>query len=77
MGRFATMRSRRNQIKNRGFDYSGRMLLRSTDPNLYKNDNIRGFAVKIEAILNEWWLQAKRIKTFYNFAVPADSDDIN
>ena len=70
------MKSRKNIIKNKGFDYRGRILLKTTDPNLYKNDKIRGFALQLEEIINEWFYQVKRIKTFFNFAVPADSDDI-
>ena len=77
MSRFKTMKSRRNIIRNKGYDYRGRILLRTTDPNLYKNDRIRGFAIFLEDIIQEWFLQVKRIKTFFNYAVPADSDDIN
>ena len=65
MSRYKATKSRNNIIKNKGFDYRGKMLLRSTDPNLYKNDRIREFAIIIEEILNEWVLQVKRIKTFF------------
>lgn len=77
MSRFRAMKTRRTVPHKRGYDYRGRILLRTTDPNLYKNDRIRGFALHLEEIIQEWWRQAKRIKTFFNYAVPADSDDIN
>lgn len=77
MSRFGAMKSRRDFLRNRGFRYNGRILIRTTDPNLYKNERLRGYANILERIINEWILQVKRIKTFYNYAVDADSDDIN
>lgn len=77
MSRYKAMKTRRNYLVNRGFRYNGRILLRTTDPNLYKNERLRGYAAILEKIINEWILQVKRIKTFYNYAVDADSDDIN
>lgn len=75
--RYRALKNRVNIIKYKGYDYRGRVLMRTTNPNLYKNDAFRGFAIYLERIINEWFLQAKRIKTFFNYIVPADSDDIN
>jgi hypothetical protein len=75
--RYKALNKRKDVLKNRGFNYKGRILMRTTDPNLYKNDRIRGFAFHLEDILYEWFRQAKRIKTFVNYIVDGDSEDIN
>ena len=71
------MKTRVDNNAKIGYDYRGRILIRSTDPNLYKNDTLRGFAVHLEEIIQNWIRQVKRIKTFVNYIVPADDDNIN
>jgi hypothetical protein len=75
--RYWALNHRVDVIKNRGFDYRGRTYLKSMDKNLLKNSKIRGFIVKLEEIVNEWFYQVKRIKTHFNYIVEADSDVIN
>lgn len=75
--KYKAMKTRVEVLKNRGFDYNGRILLRTTDNNLYKNDNIRGYAVRLEPILQLWFRMTKQIKAWSNYAVPKDTNDIN
>jgi len=75
--RYWNMKHRTDVLKNQGFDYRGRTYLRSIDNNLLKNRKIRGFVMKLEEIVNDWFYKVKRIKTYFNYVVDADSDDIN
>lgn len=70
-------KTRLDQNAQTGFDYRGKMLLKSMDNNLFANENFLGFAIKIEEYINEWVSMAKQIKVFRNFAVPPDHEDIN
>ena len=75
--RYKIMKNRKTLIKYSGFAYQRRMLMKTTDNNLYNNDALRGFAQKIEFILNEWFYQVKRVKLFINYVVPPDYDQTN
>lgn len=75
--KYKAMKTRVEILKDQGFNYEGRILLRTTDNNLYKNDNIRGFALKLEPILQTWFRMTKQIKAWSNYAVDKDTNRIN
>ena len=75
--RYKALQTRVDDRKNNGYNYDGKILLRTTDPNLYKNDRMRGFALKLEPIIQSWFRMVKQIKTFVNYHVPQDTNNIN
>ncbi len=77
VSRYKTSRHRIDNIKYKGFDYRGRMLLKSMDNNLLKAPAFADFAVKIEDVLNWLVFKIKDIKRFSNIFIEKDSDDIN
>ena len=63
--------------KNLGYNYANNILIRNTDPNLYANPMMRGFAVKLEATLQLWFRTIKLLRTSRNPAVDKDTNYIN
>jgi len=75
--KYKALKTKSDLRRNNGYDYNGRILLRTTDPNLYKNDRIRKYALNLEEILQSWFRMTKQIKAFVNYCVPYDTNDIN
>ena len=71
------MKTRLTVPKNLGYNYSDKILIRNTDPNLYANPTIRGFATRLEAILQSWFRSVKLLRTATNPAVNKDTNYIN
>lgn len=77
ISRYKSMVTNGEVRKNIGYNYRGRLLLRSTDNNLYKNPKLKGFAIYMEDMLQFWMRQIKQIKSFVNYHVDKDDDSIN
>lgn len=76
MSLYKLRNTRLNQLRNRGFDYRGRIFLRNTDPNLYKNVKLNNFVVRLEAMVQNWFDTTKKIKLFRNYNFEKDDIDI-
>jgi len=74
---YKIMKTRLDVRKNTGFDYRKRMLIKTLDNNLFMNQTIRDFCLKVEDILNEIIYQIKIIKKIKNYRVDFDDDNIN
>ncbi len=74
---YNTMKTRLNTNKNLGFNYKGKILIRNTSPTLYANPLMRGFAIKLESMLANWFRSVKLLRTMSNPAVEKDTNYIN
>lgn len=59
-------------IKNRGYDYKGKLFKNSMSTHLFKNDNVIGFIEYLDSIFFEYIEAVKKIRVFYNFTVDKD-----
>ncbi len=73
--RYKPMNKRLTQLRHTGFDFRGRILVRTLDNNLFKNPVLRGFLVKLESIITEWFMQTRNIKVFRQIAIEKDDED--
>lgn len=69
--------SRKNRLKNRGFDYKGKIFERSMSPLLFNDDTRAGILNEYEKIIYFLVEKVKLIKTFYNYTVDKDYSEIN
>lgn len=66
---------RKNELLNKGYDYRDKILIRNTNPEIYKNFRIRQFGLFLEKIIQNWFDSVKKIKLFVNYNY--DKDDVD
>lgn len=64
--------NRLNVLRNRGFDYEGKMFERSMSPYLFNDPKRRSILAEYEKIMYFLAQKAKYVKNFYNYTVPKD-----
>ena len=74
--RYKPIKRRLEVIKNGGFDYRNRILVNSIDNNLFKNATLRGYLIKVEKVLTNWFIQTRKIKLFRQIALDKDDESI-
>jgi hypothetical protein len=70
-------KNRKISLKNNGYDYRGRILLRTTSNVLWGNPMLTEFGTYLEKILNHWIYCVKAIKKAKNPFVHKDDDNTN
>jgi hypothetical protein len=69
--------SRKNRLKNRGFNYKGKIFERSMSPLLFNEQTRADILNEYEKIIFFLVQKVKLIKTFYNYTVDKDYTEIN
>jgi hypothetical protein len=73
--KFAT--NRKTRLKNRGFNYKGKIFERSMSPVLFNEQTRADILGEYEKIIYFLVEKVKLIKTFYNYTVDKDYSEIN
>jgi len=68
--------SRMNSLRNKGYDYRDRLLIRNVNPEVFKNYAIRELGINIENMIKLWFDGVKRIKLYINYNFDKDDVDI-
>jgi hypothetical protein len=69
--------TRLDRLKNRGFDYEGKIFQKSMSPYLFGDPKRRSILAEYEKIFYFLVEKAKYVKIFYNYTVPKDYKPIN
>ena len=69
--------TRLDKLKNRGFDYRGRIFEKSMSPLLFADPTRKGILNEYEKLIYFLVEKVKLIKTFYNYTVDKDYTKLN
>lgn len=69
--------TRLDRLKNRGYNYEGKIFQRSMSPYLFRDPNRADILSYMERMIFFLVEKAKSIKTFYNYTVDKDETRIN
>lgn len=69
--------NRLNKLKNRGYDYKGKILKRTLSSYIYRDPKREEILDQFEKSLYFIVQQIKTIKTFFNYTVDKDYTDFN
>jgi len=74
---YRVARKRLTEPKNVGYDYEGRIMANSIDPELRKNPKINDLVLKIDGMIVEWINTVKKFKVFRNIYMDKDETQFN
>jgi len=74
---YSKYKDRNKVLKNNGYDYRGRLLLRNTYSGFWDSQLMAGFGELVEATLQNIIFSIKSIKKSVNIYVKKDDDDTN
>ena len=76
-GKYSIAKKRLDERKNLGFDHRGRILLSTTDNNIWFNSKTAAFGQRLENFLNHLIKMCKSPRRALNYHAHQDSDEIN
>jgi hypothetical protein len=69
--------SRLDRLKNRGFDYEGKIFERTISPYIFRDQKRREILQEFEKMIFFLIEKTKMIKTFFNYTVDKDYTKLN
>ena len=69
--------SRKDNLKNQGYDYTNTLLTRTLSNYLFRNTKVATFLGYLNTIMVFYVNQVKYIRVYFNFTVPKNYQKIN
>jgi len=67
--KFEIAESINDNILHKGYDFRGRTMLNTLSGAITRNHNTVGLIVKIEAVVNHWFMSTRNLQVFRNIAL--------
>lgn len=77
MNRYEAARTRKRNLKHKGFDYNNRLLRISIDPNLMQNPTVNEVVTNVDRLIQESVISIKNFKKNINPFINKDDFDFN
>lgn len=74
---YKVTRVRKDDIKHKGFDFREQLFIRTMSKLLFREEKRAEILRRMEKVMVELIQSVKKIKTFFNYAVPKDYQDFN